>query len=113
MSLGGCARQNEDSLNIKSLLGTALWLGTLAVSLFVTFGTLNVAYPASFDTCQSFNTPVGWIIVSFFLILTTGVGVFLRQLLRLSRILIAIGLSGIGAILFLYLLVAGTGCQLF
>ena len=113
VSLGGCVRQNEDSLNIKSLLGTALWLGTLAVSLFVTFVALNVAYPASFDTCQSFNTPIGWIIVSFFLILTTGVGVFLRQLLRLSRILIAIGLSGIGAILFLYLLVAGTGCQLF
>lgn len=88
-------------------------MGTLAVSLFVTFGTLNVAYPASFDTCQSFNTPTGWIIVSFFLILTTGVGVFLHQLLRLSRILVAIGLSGIGAILFLYLLVAGTGCQLF
>ena len=113
MWLGGCVRQNEDSLNIKSLLGTALWLGTLAISLFVTIGTLNVAYPASFDTCQSFNTPIGWIIVGFFLILTAGAGVFLRQLLRLSRILIAIGLSGIGAILFLYLVVVGTDCQLF
>lgn len=99
---------------IKSIFFVTVWLLTLTVSCLLTVSTLVVIYPDALDKCdvtdQSFNTPIGWLIVCIFLLLTTGVGIFFHQMFGLSRAIIALGLSGLSVVFLLLLLVIGNGC---